>query len=59
MLGCFYLVAKVTETFDKQIFSLGHLVSGHAIKHLAAAVGSYWILRMHEKRVPVESSTPS
>jgi len=59
VLGCFYLVAKVTETFDKQIFSLGHLVSGHTIKHLAAAVGSYWILRMLQERALIESPAPS
>jgi len=58
-LGCFYLVAKITETFDKQIFPLGHLVSGHTIKHLAAAAGSYWILRMSQERELIESPAPS
>ena len=34
-----YLVAKVTEHFDKQIFQLtGKRISGHTIKHLAAAL---------------------
>lgn len=33
-----YLVAKVLEKFDDQVYdALGHLVSGHALKHLAAA----------------------
>jgi len=49
----FYVLAKVTETFDYQIFSLGQVLSGHTIKHIAAAVGSYWILRMLERREPI------
>jgi hypothetical protein len=33
-----YLVAKVLEKYDDQIYeALGHLMNGHALKHLAAA----------------------
>lgn len=46
----FYVLAKICETADRQIFGAGHLVSGHTLKHLAAAVGGWWILRMLEKR---------
>lgn len=53
VLTVFYLLAKVAETFDRQIFSVGHWASGHTIKHLAAAIGSYWILRMLMKRKPI------
>jgi hypothetical protein len=53
VLAGFYVVAKLTETFDNQIFSFGQLLSGHTIKHVAAAAGSYWILRMLEKRKPI------
>lgn len=49
----FYAIAKVTELADRQIFSLGHLISGHTIKHLFAAASGYWILRMLQKRKPV------
>jgi hypothetical protein len=49
----FYLLAKVLETFDRQVFALtGYLVSGHTLKHLAAAMASYWVLRMLIKRRP-------
>lgn len=34
---CFYLVAKLLEFLDGEIFELGHLLSGHSLKHLAAA----------------------
>ena len=50
VLAAFYLLAKLTETLDTQIYSFGQIVSGHTIKHIAAAVGSYWILRMLERR---------
>ena len=49
----FYAIAKVTELADKQIFSLGHIVSGHTIKHLSAAISGYCILRMLQKRQPI------
>jgi hypothetical protein len=48
-----YVLAKICETADKQIFSLGHFVSGHTLKHLAAGAAGLWILRMLQKRQPV------
>ena len=32
-----YVLSKLFETFDEAVFSLGHVVSGHTLKHLAAA----------------------
>ena len=49
----FYVLAKVLEILDKPIFELGHIVSGHTLKHLAAATAGYWILRMLQKRRPL------
>jgi hypothetical protein len=49
-----YLLAKICETADHQIFSLGHFVSGHTLKHLAAALAGFWILRMLQKRQPIQ-----
>ena len=48
-----YLLAKLWETLYKPIFALGHIVSGHTLKHLAAAMGGWWILRMVRKRAPI------
>lgn len=42
----FYTVAKVFELLDKPIFTIGRVVSGHSLKHIAAAVSAYWIFRM-------------
>jgi hypothetical protein len=53
VLAVFYVLAKAAETFDNQIFALGSLVSGHTFKHILAALGSYWILRMLEERKPI------
>src|SRR5262245_44438504 len=42
-----YVLAKVCEhPLDGPIYALGHVVSGHTLKHLAAAVAAYQILRM-------------
>jgi hypothetical protein len=48
----FYALAKILESVDKPIFAMGHMVSGHTLKHLAAAAAGYWILRMLQKRQP-------
>jgi hypothetical protein len=48
-----YVLAKICETADQQIFSVGHLVSGHTLKHLAAGIAGLCILRMLQKRQPV------
>ena len=52
----FYALAKVFETLDRPILTLlGGAVSGHTLKHLAAATAGYWILRMLQKRVPIRT----
>jgi hypothetical protein len=34
----FYFIAKLFEQFDAAIYGIGHLVSGHSLKHVAAAL---------------------
>jgi hypothetical protein len=41
-----YAIAKLLETFDRELFALGHLASGHSLKHLAAAVAGLVVCRM-------------
>lgn len=50
-----YLLAKICEAADRQIFSLGHLVSGHTLKHVTAGLAGFWILRMLQKREPIQN----
>jgi hypothetical protein len=51
-LGC-YVLAKVLELLDAPIYAAGRLVSGHTLKHLIAALGAYWILRLLKVRRPL------
>ena len=45
-----YGLSKLSEALDTQIFAIGSIVSGHSLKHIFAAAGTYWILRMVLKR---------
>jgi len=45
-----YVLAKIFEYTDAAIYSAGHLVSGHTLKHLAAAAATYAILRYYQTR---------
>ncbi|MGH9726725.1 MAG: alkaline phytoceramidase [Candidatus Acidiferrales bacterium] len=48
-----YVVAKILEVADHIIFSWGGIVSGHTLKHVAAAISAFWILRMIVLRKPI------
>lgn len=45
-----YVIAKLMELFDRELFALGNLVSGHTLKHLAAAVAGFVVCRMLFRR---------
>jgi hypothetical protein len=46
-----YVLAKLLEHFDVAVYSVsGQNIGGHALKHLAAAVACYAILRAYETR---------
>jgi hypothetical protein len=40
----FYAAAKIFEFYDETVFTAGELLSGHAIKHLLAALGAASLL---------------
>jgi hypothetical protein len=46
-----YAIAKTLELLDREVLALGNLVSGHSLKHLAAAVAGLIICRMLWLRV--------
>ena len=48
-----YALAKVFEFADRPVFAALKVVSGHTLKHLAAALSAYWIVRMLRYRKPV------
>lgn len=45
-----YVVAKLMEHFDHQIFEVLGMMSGHAIKHVVAAVGTYYFYLALKRR---------
>lgn len=51
----FYVLAKIAEALDKQIYTVTGWISGHTIKHIVAAVAVYYVLRMLRKRSPRDS----
>src|SRR5262249_18262193 len=48
-----YFLAVLMEYFDPQLFNALHGLSGHTLKHIAASLVGYWILRMLRLRRPV------
>jgi hypothetical protein len=51
-----YALAKILEEFDQAIFSgLGLAMSGHALKHVAAAAGMYcFLLALRKRRIKTD-----
>ena len=47
-----YGTAKLFEALDEEIYSVGHLLSGHTLKHLTAALAAWWLLRGLDARRP-------
>ncbi len=47
------MLAKVLEHFDHEIYALGGVVSGHTLKHVAAAVAGFVVWWMLLTRTPV------
>lgn len=54
LVWLFYALAKIAEHLDRGIFELTTVVSGHSLKHLFAAIGCAWVLRMLMERKPQE-----
>jgi predicted membrane channel-forming protein YqfA (hemolysin III family) len=53
-----YAIAKVFEVLDREILALGNVVSGHSLKHLAAAMAGLVVCRMLWLRTLRESPAP-
>jgi hypothetical protein len=58
LLG-FYAVAKLTELLDEPIFRVLYPISGHALKHVLAALGAYCLLLGIRRRKPIYASRVS
>jgi hypothetical protein len=51
-----FVLAKLFESFDRQVYLRVDFVDGHALKHLTAGIACYWILRMLQVRHPIAGS---
>lgn len=50
-----YVIAKIFEHFDLQVYEVGHIVSGHTLKHLAAAVTTWYLVRIFKIKYVADS----
>lgn len=50
----FFGAAKLFESFDRPIYSSRAIVSGHSLKHVAAGISCYLVLRMLQVRRAVD-----
>jgi len=49
-----YVLAKLLEFYDHAVYSVGSILSGHTLKHLAAAAAAFAILRLFQSRGPID-----
>jgi hypothetical protein len=45
-----YVAAKVLEHFDREIYAVGEVISGHSLKHVAAAIAGLLVCRILWRR---------
>ena len=50
-----YALAKLLEYYDHEVYSFGGILSGHTLKHLAAAAACFAILKLFQVRRPLVS----
>ena len=48
-----YALAKLAETLDHEIYSLGKVISGHSVKHLLVGLAVFQIIRTLQNRRPL------
>ena len=55
-----YLLAKIVEFFDAEIYSITQIISGHSLKHVIAALATAWVIFACQQREVghPESSNP-
>jgi len=44
-----YVIAKFPEHFNKEIYPAVGIISGHSLKHLAAAMATWWLKMFRRK----------
>lgn len=50
LVVAWYVIAKLLEKFDSPIYSALRFISGHSLKHLAAAVSTWYLVKLFEQK---------
>ena len=58
LAAALYALAKLLEFYDGAVYSAGSLLSGHTLKHLAAAGACVMILKYFQNRRPIAARQP-
>jgi len=53
IVAALYVLAKLFEFYDHAVYSVGSIMSGHTLKHLAAAAACFTILKYFQTRRPI------
>lgn len=56
LAAALYALSKALEYFDQAIYAVGGIVSGHTLKHLAAAAACYALLQYFRQRRPLATA---
>ena len=54
----YYIIAKILERFDVEIYTLTGFLSGHSLKHLAAAIATWHMVVMFYKKHGLDENMP-
>ncbi len=57
MIVLWYVIAKLLEHFDVYLFETTNFLSGHPIKHLAAAVATFYMFKMVRVQLTNDKAT--
>jgi Ceramidase len=49
-----YIAAKLLETFDKNIYTITNVISGHSLKHIAAALATWYMVTFFEAKYVIK-----
>lgn len=45
-----YVLAKILEHYDEEVYTLTSLISGHSLKHIAAAIATWYMFLLFKSR---------
>ena len=48
-----YVFAKLFEHFDKEIYATTGFISGHSLKHIAAAVATWYMVNSFSRKYAI------